>query len=411
MATLRRLAFGTAGGRAPQTIDRVIATLFAAPASYTGDDVLEISAHGSPVVLDAIVEAAVSAGARLAKPGEFTLRAYLNGKLDLVQAEAVADLIAAVTPSQARVAFDQLEGSLSGALAEVEKQLFDLRVRLEASLDFPEEGYHFIDPGTVAAEARALEARVADLLAGSRLGRLIREGRTVAIVGAPNVGKSLLFNRLVGADRAIVTPIAGTTRDLLTEKASFGGIPITLVDTAGLRETSETVEREGIARARSAAAASAACVVVLDRSAPLDQQSLDAFREANGSMVVAANKCDLPAAWDVAALRDRETMPVVAVSALTGEGIDRLRDVIFQTVTQEEYLRDTPHVSNIRHIKALEEVQAGLRSLATAAEAGEPEEVLLAALQEASYDIDGILGRRSADDVLREVFSRFCIGK
>ena len=204
----------------------MVITWFASPASYTGDDVVEISAHGSPVLLDRIVRSAMRAGARLAAPGEFTLRAFLNGKLDLVQAEAVADLIDAVTPAQARLAFDQLEGTLSHALAAIGEALFDLRVRLEASLDFPDEGYHFVEPGAVARECDAVRARVSALLETARRGRLLREGCTVALIGAPNVGKSLLFNALLGAGRAIVTPVAGTTRDLLTERCDIGGLPV-----------------------------------------------------------------------------------------------------------------------------------------------------------------------------------------
>ena len=254
VATLRRLAAPLDdGGQAARgaAIDQVVLTWFAAPASYTGDDVVEVSAHGSPVLLDRILRSAMGGGARLAAPGEFTLRAFLNGKLDLVQAEAVADLIDAVTPAQARLAFDQLDGTLSQALAAIGEALFDLRVRLEASLDFPDEGYHFVEPGLAARECEAVRARVSALLATARRGRLLREGCRVALIGAPNVGKSLLFNALLGASRAIVTPVAGTTRDLLTERCDIGGLAVTLVDTAGVRDSDEPIEQEGIAGAAS----------------------------------------------------------------------------------------------------------------------------------------------------------------
>ena len=271
LATVRRLAApledGADGARGA-AIDQVVLTWFAAPASYTGDDVVEISAHGSPVLLDRIVRSAMAAGARLAAPGEFTLRAFLNGKLDLVQAEAVADLIDAVTPAQARLAFDQLDGTLSHALAAIGEALFDVRVRLEASLDFPDEGYHFVEPGAVARECEAVRAQVVALLETARRGRLLREGCRVALAGAPNVGKSLLFNALLGSSRAIVTPVAGTTRDLLTERCDIGGLAVTLIDTAGVRESDEPIEQEGIARARQAAEAADVCVLVLDRSQP-----------------------------------------------------------------------------------------------------------------------------------------------
>jgi tRNA modification GTPase len=208
---------------APRLLDQVVVTLFAGPHSYTGDDVVEISAHGSPVVLQRVVELAMAAGARLAEPGEFTLRAYLNGRIDLVQAEAVADLVDAVTPLQARAALDQLEGTLTGAIGRIDAAIFDLSARLEASLDFPDEGFHFITRDQTRAEIARIGGELAALSAEGRVGRVVREGRTVVIVGRPNAGKSSLFNALAGASRAIVTAVPGTTRDLLTERVDIGG--------------------------------------------------------------------------------------------------------------------------------------------------------------------------------------------
>src|SRR5438093_1162185 len=233
-ATLPRIACTTDAAAEP--IDQVVVTSFPRPHSYTGDDVVEVSAHGSPVILRAIVEAAIDRGARLAEPGEFTLRAFLNGRIDLMQAEAVADLIDAATPLQARAAFDQLEGTLTRAIAAIDAALFDLIARLEASVDFPEEGYHFVDPEPLARELDDLVARTRGLLADARRGRLIREGLQIVIVGRPNVGKSSLFNALVGASRAIVTDVPGTTRDMVSDVVDLDGLRVTLVDTAGLRE-------------------------------------------------------------------------------------------------------------------------------------------------------------------------------
>src|SRR6267142_895120 len=249
-------------------IDQVVVTYFPSPHSYTGEDVVELSAHGSPVVLRAIVESAIAHAARLAEPGEFTLRAFLNGRMDLMQAEAVADLIDAVTPLQARAAFDQLQGTLTRVIADIDAALFDLVARLEASVDFPDEGYHFLPPSDVAAAIDGLLDRTRALLAGARRGRLIREGLQVVIVGAPNVGKSSLFNALVGSGRAIVTDIPGTTRDLVTEVIDLDGLRVTLVDTAGLRETHDPIEVEGVARSHQAVAVADLVLSVEDQSRP-----------------------------------------------------------------------------------------------------------------------------------------------
>ena len=404
VATLRRLASLPDGdGAGAAAIDQVVITWFAAPASYTGDDVVEISAHGSPVLLDRIVRNAMAAGARLAAPGEFTLRAFLNGKLDLVQAEAVADLIDAVTPAQARLAFDQLDGTLSHALATIGEALFDLRVRLEASLDFPDEGYHFVEPGAVARECEAVRAQVVALLATARRGRLLREGCRVALVGAPNVGKSLLFNALLGSSRAIVTPVAGTTRDLLTERCDIGGLAVTLIDTAGVRESDEAIEQEGIARARQAAGAADVRVLVLDRSQPYPSGH-DVAR--GGATVIVANKSDLPTAW-----HGEHERVTIAASALTGDGLDAVRRAIVQAAVASESLEDTPAIANARHTALLERVEARLGDAAEQAGSGEGEEIVLATLQDAFAALDEIVGKRSSEDVLRQIFARFCIGK
>jgi tRNA modification GTPase len=412
-ASVRRLA--DAGSEAAAdgaargvAIDQVVATLFAGPASYTGDDVVEVAAHGSPVLLDAIVRRAIAAGARLAAPGEFTLRAFLNGKLDLVQAEAVADLIDAVTPAQARLAFDQLDGTLSHALAAVGEALFDLRVKLEASLDFPDEGYHFIEPGAVATGCEAVRAQVTALLTTARRGRLLREGCRVALVGRPNVGKSQLFNALLGAGRAIVTPHAGTTRDLLTERCEIGGLAVTLVDTAGVRESAEAIEQEGIARARQAADAADVRVVVLDRSVPLDPAELPESGAAARPTVIVANKSDLAPAWSPS---PGAAPGAIAVSALTGSGLDELRLAIADAALAHEPLADTPAIANVRHVALLERVEARVHEAAAQAASGQGEEIVLATLQDAFAALDEIVGKRSSDDVLREIFARFCIGK
>lgn len=389
-----------------QTVDHVIVTSFPAPHSYTGQDVVEISAHGSPVVLRTIVQCAVDAGARLARPGEFTLRAFLYRRIDLVQAEAVADLIAAATPLQARVAFDQLEGTLTRRIASIDARLFDLIARLEASLDFPDEGYHFVQPEEVATEIGAVIEQIDCLLADAGRGRMIREGATVVVAGRPNVGKSSLFNALAGTERAIVTELPGTTRDLVTEAVEIDGIAVTLVDTAGVRDSANIIEREGVTRAARARAAADLILIVLDRSEPLTTADARLLDETSTSRrIVVANKCDLPRASEF------EIEAEVSLSAVTGEGLRDLRRAIAHLLTGNEPLRDTAIVSNARHAALVREAREALGRAHTASAAATPEEFLLSDLQSARTRFDEIVGIRTNEDVLRHIFERFCIGK
>ena len=291
-------------------------------------------------------------GARLAEPGEFTLRAFLNGRIDLVQAEAVRDLIEAVTPLQARAAFDQLEGTLTAEIRELDAALFDLCARLEASLDFPDEGYHFVEEHSAASEIEGVTARVDRLLESARRGRLLREGFQVVLSGRPNTGKSSIFNSLAGKGRAIVTAVPGTTRDLLTEVVDIGGVPVTVVDTAGVRVSpSDAIEAEGISRAAAARSVAALIVVVLDGSMPLAEDDRVLLEQTAGApRVIVANKSDVPASWIALDIDER----VVRVSALQGEGIDDLRSAIVAAIAGEESnTRDLPAVTNLRPVDLL----------------------------------------------------------
>lgn len=381
-------------------IDQAVATFFPGPHSYTGEDVVELSTHGSPVVLHAIVSSAVAAGARPARAGEFTLRAFLNGRIDLPQAEAVADLIDAVTPLQVDAAFDQLQGTLTRAIAEIDAELFDVVARLEASIDFPDEGYHFIAPGTLQETLARVRARLAAMIERGRQGRVIREGRVVAIVGGPNVGKSSVFNALVGSARAIVTPIPGTTRDLVSEMVDIGGIRVTLVDTAGLRETLDVVESEGITR--SAGAALAADLVIAVRDGTTDAPS---FTLSARAVLDVDNKCDR--------LDFRGRPGVLAVSATEGTGLDELREAVARALTGAISV-DCPEITNTRH---LDLVGQAAESIGTAEEAVNAssgslsEEFVLADLQRARSCLEEVTGRRTTDDLLAHIFGRFCIGK
>jgi tRNA modification GTPase len=380
------------------TIDQAVATYFPAPHSYTGDDVVELSAHGSPVVLRLIVSAAVAAGARLAEAGEFTLRAFLNGRIDLMQAEAVADLIDAVTPLQARAAFDQLDGTLTRTIAEIDASLFDLIAKLEASIDFPDEGYHFVEPAEVAGAIAQLVQRTASLLRDARRGRIIRDGLQVAIVGKPNVGKSSIFNALVGAPRAIVTETPGTTRDLVTETIDLHGLRVTLVDTAGLRETADAVEAEGVSRSVRAQAVADLVVQVVDGDAGADAINTKNFTVQNKIDIDGARICDAAC---------------VRVSALTGEGLDELRHAIVSAL-DVDLQRDRPEITNVRHAALVQRAHDALSRALDGARADGgalPEEFLLADLQEARAALEEVTGRRASDEVLAHIFARFCVGK
>jgi tRNA modification GTPase len=393
--------------------DQVIATWFVAPHSYTGEDVVEISAHGSPVALRQIVEQAMQGGARLAEPGEFTFRAFLNRRIDLVQAEAVADLIDAVTPLQARAAFDQLEGTLTDRIAQIEAALFDLIARLEASLDFPDEGYHFIDGAETGAALRSIENRLVALLCDAKRGRLIREGARVVIIGKPNVGKSSLFNALLRAGRSIVTSIPGTTRDLITETADINGLRLELIDTAGVRETADEVEVEGVDRARRASTTADLSLVVLDASLPLEDPDFDVLADtSNSPRLVVANKMDLPAAWSGADL----SVAVQIVSSKTGEGLDDLQSAMRSVLEgmNPSTQRDSAALTNVRHAALLDRARQSLRRACEAVEdpAGPvAEEFVLTDLQDARAALEEVTGKRTSEDVLRHIFSRFCIGK
>jgi tRNA modification GTPase len=396
-----------------QAIDQVVVTYFPGPHSYTGEDVVELSAHGSPVVLRAIVGAALEAGGRHAEPGEFTLRAFLNGRVDLTQAEAVADLIESVTPLQARAAFDQLQGTLTRAIGEIDEALFDLIARLEASVDFPEEGYHFVDPGVLAGAIDGLRARTKALLAAAHRGRLVREGFQVAIAGKPNVGKSSLFNALAGASRAIVTDVPGTTRDLVSDVVDIDGLRVTLVDTAGLREAGDAIEAEGVRRSRQAQNVADVILIVVDRAAALEDADREIIAGTDGrARVIVANKADREASWTHDALGAARAFAVDA-SAITGVGLDDVRQRLVSAL-DVDLLQDRPEITNVRHIALVQRADEALgRASCAALEDGASlsEEFVLADLQDARAALEEIAGRRAPDDLLAHIFSRFCIGK
>lgn len=388
-------------------VDQVVATWFAAPRSYTGEDVVEIACHGAPVVLRFCVEQACRRGARLAEPGEFTLRAFVHGRIDLPQAEAVRDLIEATTLYQARVAARQVEGSVARMLAPLKAQLLELIALLEAGIDFAEDDISVAPAEEILRRLAPLTEGVARLVKSFRYGRLVHDGVSLAIVGRPNVGKSSLFNRLLEQDRAIVTEIPGTTRDLVSETVALEGVPVRFVDTAGIREGSDLVETLGIGRSLQAMADADLTLVVLDASVPLtdgDEEILSRAR-AQGRYLIVANKSDLPAA---AALPEG----AVAVSAATGAGLDELRQAVLRAIGHaagagEEFA----FITSLRQEQLLAESLGALEAARLAVEEYIPHEMLLLDLYAALYPIDAITGKTTADDILNRIFSTFCIGK
>ncbi len=382
-------------------IDQTVVTFFQAPRSYTAEDLVEISCHGSPVVLRHAVERALTAGARLAEPGEFTLRAFLNGRIDLPRAEAVRDLIEATTLYQARIATQQVSGSVSRRIAPIKEQLLELISLLEAGIDFAEDDVSVAPAAEILRRLAPVHEGVVHLAGSFQYGGLVHQGLTLAIAGRPNVGKSSLFNRLLEQDRAIVTEIPGTTRDLVSETASIGGIPVKLIDTAGIRQTNERVESLGIERSYQAMADADLTLVVLDATQPVTTEDEALIRERT---LVVANKCDLP----------HSTTPpnVIAVSALTGQGIPALRDAILTAVAPAgTFEHETGFITSIRHERLLRESAGYLEKARAAAESGIPHEMLLLDLYAALRPIDAITGATTADDILNRIFSTFCIGK
>jgi tRNA modification GTPase len=382
-------------------VDQVVVTFFAAPKSYTAEDVVEISCHGSPVVLRFAVERACEFGARLAEPGEFTLRAYVNGRIDLPQAEAVRDLIDATTLYQARIATQQTAGSVSRRVKPVKELLLELIALLEAGIDFAEDDVEFASSAQIETMIRPILDSVKALIASFAYGKLVHEGFTLAIVGRPNVGKSSLFNRLLEQNRAIVTDIPGTTRDLVSETAAVEGIPVKFVDTAGIREGQDAVESLGIERSYQAMADADLTVVVIDSSAPLESEDEALIRRAQGKSLVVANKCDLG--------KSSVGMPV---SALTGEGIPELRRAIVDAIAPRGRIeQEGGFITSLRHEQLLRESREALEQALTANGLGIPHEMLLLDLYAALRPIDAITGATTADDILNRIFSTFCIGK
>ncbi len=394
-------------------LDEALAVLMRAPHSYTGEDVLELQCHGSPAVLRLVMERLLASGARLADPGEFTERAFLNGRLDLAQAEAIVDLIEARGSEAARLAADQLHGGLSRALGEVRQDLIDLKALLEVQIDFADEEVE-LDPHEIDRLQTRAASAVAALVESYTLGRRAREGARVVIAGRPNVGKSSLLNALLGEERAIVTEIAGTTRDVIEESIEIAGIPVVLSDTAGLRaEAADEVERIGIERTGSAIGRASVALVVVDGSCALEDGDLATLNTTAAlPRVIVVNKSDLPERLERASLSAHEASGIVGVSARRGEGLSELRQAVAEILRRDGGPERTSAVlTNLRHLDALKKAGEALCDVASGIERREPADVIAVAVQDALDCVGEITGRVTGEDVLDRVFSRFCLGK
>jgi tRNA modification GTPase len=419
---LRTLMAGIAGGPLPprratvrdfidargEVIDQGIALFFPAPQSYTGQDVLELQAHGGPVVLHLLLQRCFELGARAAHPGEFTRRAYLNDKLDLAQAESVADLIDAATAAAARSALRSLRGAFSERIEELARALIELRTLVEASLDFPDEEIDFIQRGDGAGRLSRLRMKLEEVLSASRQGSLLREGMHVVLAGQPNVGKSSLLNRLAGEDLAIVTEIPGTTRDAVRQSINLDGVPVHVIDTAGLRESSDPVERLGIARTWSAIERADVVLMLVDATVgetPADREILQRLPIALPRIQV-LNKIDLlghspgrERTGDIMTLR---------ISAKTGAGLELLKQALLESVGWQAGSGEGLFMARERHVQALR--QAG-NHLERAGRSTDKLELFAEELRLAQAALGTITGDFTPDDLLGEIFARFCIGK
>ena len=395
-------------------VDQALLTYFKRPRSYTREDVVEISCHGSPPLLYHILEIVLQAGARLAEPGEFTYRAFIHGRIDLVQAEAINDLINAKTHYQAELAYQQLQGKLSLRLQSLDQKFLDLIARAEASIDFVDEDYLFITPQEIEHQLKELIHELSLLEQSYTRGRVLREGISMAIVGSPNVGKSSLFNHFLAQERAIVTHLPGTTRDIIIESVNIEGIPINFIDTAGMRQPSDLIEKESVKRSRQAIREADVIIAMVDNSRPLTQEDLmiiDEIREKNFLLVI--NKIDLPAKINLqklpSSLTDHRT---VRISVKTEEGLPQLKEKISASILQG----DLPEsggalLTNLRHKEIISRCLSSTVQAQSSLHQGLSEEFILLDLKQAYQKLGEITGRSSVEDVLNHIFARFCIGK
>lgn len=394
------------------TIDEVLVSVMRAPRSYTREDVVEFNCHGGMAPVGALLELVIAQGARLAGPGEFTKRAFLNGRISLAQAEAVMDLISARTEESLKIAMEQVKGGLSEELSSLRNSLVELCALAEAHIDFPEEEIGTLTLERIMEELLGIRQRLEKLSETFREARFFREGLAVAIVGKPNVGKSSLLNALLKKDRAIVTEFPGTTRDLIEDYLDIGGLPVRVLDTAGIRDTAEAIEREGVRRSIDAMAKADLIIAMFDGSRPVEEEDVAiAERIKEKKALIAVNKSDLPGELQL----ENIVVPggkYINISALTGEGLDELKSAVFESVMGDRSLgRDGSVVSNIRHKLALDRASAAVGRAADVLAGGLPLEIFSIELRDGADSIGEITGSVTTEEILNRIFSDFCIGK
>jgi tRNA modification GTPase len=409
----RHVYFGEIRDPDGNCVDQVLLTWFKSPQSYTGEDVVEISGHGGVFVVSKILQLVLSAGARLAEPGEFTRRAFLNRRLDLAQAEAVADLISAESEIALRTAVSHLQGRLSARLNALYDNLLALLAQLEAAMDFPEEGLILQDASKNLQSLRQTKQALDNLIGTYRQGKIYREGARVAMVGKPNVGKSSLLNALLGEDRAIVTPHPGTTRDLLEEKLRIGNIHVNIIDSAGLRHDPEHIEEMGIARTRSALARADLALVIFDNSTPFGADDDLLVREvADKPCLIVINKNDLPAKLEEDKVRARlPGREIIRISAATQAGMEDLLAAIQKFVLQGKRTEESVVITRERQRELLSRASQALEKASASLEQNLPEELIAVDINMALDSLGAVIGKTFEDDLLDHIFSNFCIGK
>jgi tRNA modification GTPase len=396
-----------------ETVDEVLVSVMRSPSTYTREDIVEINCHGGMSPLRNVLELAVKHGARLAEPGEFTKRAFLNGRIDLSEAEAVLDLIRAKTDESRRIALEQLRGRLSEKILNLREQITKICVFIEAYIDFPEEDIELASKKDIIESAETILKELASLLKSYDEGRFFREGLAAAIVGKPNVGKSSLLNALLQKDRAIVTDTPGTTRDTIEEYLNINGLPLRIIDTAGIRESHDMAEKEGVKRSIGAMEDADLVIAVIDGSEPLKDEDIEVLGKTKGkNTIIVINKSDLPVHDKTASQLETYTSQILKVSAKHGNGLEKLKESIFQSsVKNWEEQKEGVIVTNLRHKIAIQAAYDSLKNGIKAIETDKPLEIIAIEFRDSLDRLGEIVGAVTTDDILNRIFSDFCIGK